>query len=98
VKIKSKFSITLFVKSGALHFPSMAQVKAGYWYFQSAYLDKYDIHYFWDGNTWIAYNGKKSITAKVQYARGDDQENLLGYFAWHLGADDVTDWTLLEAG
>jgi chitinase len=65
---------------------------------KGAYLDKYVIHYFWDGNTWIAYNGKKSITAKVQYARGDDQQNLLGYFAWHLGADDVTDWTLSEAG
>jgi chitinase len=35
VKIKSKFSLTLFVESGALHFPSMAQVKAGYWYFQT---------------------------------------------------------------
>jgi chitinase len=62
------------------------------------FLADFVVHYFCDGNTWIAYNGKKSITAKLQYARGDDQKNLLGYFAWHLGADDRKDWTLSNAG
>jgi chitinase len=62
------------------------------------FLAKFVVHCFRDGNTWIAYNGKKSITAKLQYARGDDQKNLLGYFAWHLGADDRNDWTLSKAG
>jgi chitinase len=59
------------------------------------YIENFVFDYFRDGNTWIAYNGKKSIIAKVQYAR---EKQLLGYFASHLGADDVSDWTLSEAG
>jgi chitinase len=64
------------------------------------FLPNYVVDYFRPGNTFIAFNDKDSITAKVQYAQevGEEKKKLLGYFAWHLGADDVTDWTLSEAG
>ncbi|KAK8523394.1 hypothetical protein V6N13_113338 [Hibiscus sabdariffa] len=46
-------------------------------------------NYCYAGTTWIGYDDTQSIGAKVSYAR---QNALLGYFAWHVGADD--NWTL----
>ncbi|GMH04473.1 hypothetical protein Nepgr_006312 [Nepenthes gracilis] len=42
-------------------------------------------NYCYSGTTWITYDDVQSITAKVSYAK---QQGLLGYFAWHVGADD----------
>ncbi|XP_038696656.1 class V chitinase-like [Tripterygium wilfordii] len=46
-------------------------------------------NYCYSGTTWIGYDDTQSISAKVSYAKG---KSLLGYFAWHVGADD--NWTL----
>ncbi|CAL9226116.1 unnamed protein product [Arabidopsis halleri] len=35
--------------------------------------------------TWIGYDDNQSIVTKVRYAK---QRGLLGYFSWHIGADD----------
>jgi chitinase len=50
-------------------------------------------HYCYAGKTWIGYEEKESITAKVQYAK---QAGLLGYFAWNVGADEKS--LLSQAG
>ncbi|OMO61789.1 hypothetical protein CCACVL1_23250 [Corchorus capsularis] len=50
-------------------------------------------NYCYCGTTWIGYDDVQSITAKVSYAQG---KALLGYFAWHVGAD--SGWTLSQAG
>ncbi|KAK8523396.1 hypothetical protein V6N13_113341 [Hibiscus sabdariffa] len=42
-------------------------------------------NYCYVGTTWIGYDDTQSIEAKVSYAK---QNALLGYFAWHVGADD----------
>ncbi|OMO90944.1 hypothetical protein COLO4_18759 [Corchorus olitorius] len=49
-------------------------------------------NYCYSGTTWIGYDDVQSITAKVSYAKG---KALLGYFAWHVGAD--SGWTLSQA-
>ncbi|GAB4832723.1 hypothetical protein Ancab_006741 [Ancistrocladus abbreviatus] len=41
--------------------------------------------YCYSGTTWITYDDTQSISTKVSYAK---QKGLLGYFAWHVGADD----------
>ncbi|EOA19071.1 hypothetical protein CARUB_v10007736mg [Capsella rubella] len=41
--------------------------------------------YCYSGTTWIGYDDYESIVTKVRYAK---QKGLLGYFSWHLGADD----------
>ncbi|XP_047962685.1 class V chitinase-like [Salvia hispanica] len=46
-------------------------------------------NYCYSGTTWISYDDIESIAAKVSYAK---QRGLLGYFAWHVGAD--SDWAL----
>ncbi|GMI89308.1 class V chitinase [Hibiscus trionum] len=46
-------------------------------------------NYCFKNTTWIGYDDTQSIKAKVSYAK---QNALLGYFAWHVGADD--NWTL----
>lgn len=45
--------------------------------------------YCYSGTTWIGYDDTQSISTKVAYAKG---KGLLGYFAWHVGADD--NWAL----
>lgn len=45
--------------------------------------------YCYSGTTWIGYDDTQSISTKVAYAKG---KGLLGYFAWHVGADD--NWVL----
>lgn len=40
--------------------------------------------YCFAGTTWIGYDDTRSISTKVTYAKG---KGLLGYFAWHVGAD-----------
>ncbi|KAB1211843.1 Chitotriosidase-1 [Morella rubra] len=40
--------------------------------------------YCYAGTTWIGYDDTQSISTKVTYAKG---KGLLGYFAWHVGAD-----------
>ncbi|KAK5817408.1 hypothetical protein PVK06_022332 [Gossypium arboreum] len=42
-------------------------------------------NYCYAGTTWIGYDDTESIRAKVSYVK---QNGLLGYFAWHVGADD----------
>ncbi|XVE71101.1 hypothetical protein DITRI_Ditri10aG0123500 [Diplodiscus trichospermus] len=49
-------------------------------------------NYCYSGTTWIGYDDTESITTKVSYAK---ENGLLGYFAWHVGADD--DWILSQA-
>ncbi|KAK5817409.1 hypothetical protein PVK06_022333 [Gossypium arboreum] len=49
-------------------------------------------NYCYAGTTWIGFDDTESITAKVSYCK---QKGLLGYFAWHVGADDG--WTLSRA-
>ncbi|XP_039054847.1 class V chitinase-like [Hibiscus syriacus] len=46
-------------------------------------------NYCFKGTTWIGYDDTQSIRAKVTYCK---QNTLLGYFAWHVGADD--NWIL----
>jgi chitinase len=41
--------------------------------------------YCYSGTTWIGYDDTNSIYTKVTYAKG---KGLLGYFAWHVGADN----------
>ncbi|CAH2078501.1 unnamed protein product [Thlaspi arvense] len=41
--------------------------------------------YCYAGTTWIGYDDNQSIVTKVRYAK---QRGLLGYFSWHVGADD----------
>ncbi|XVF20545.1 hypothetical protein REPUB_Repub12eG0009600 [Reevesia pubescens] len=50
-------------------------------------------NYCYSGTTWIGFDDTQSISAKVSYAK---ENGLLGYFAWHVGADD--NWTLSQAG
>lgn len=45
-------------------------------------------NYLYAGTTWIGYDGTQSISAKVSYAK---QKGLLGYFAWHVAADNNWD-------
>ncbi|XP_010434364.1 PREDICTED: chitotriosidase-1-like isoform X2 [Camelina sativa] len=41
--------------------------------------------YCYAGTTWIGYDDSQSIVTKVRYAK---EKGLLGYFSWHVGADD----------
>ncbi|KAL9249570.1 Class V chitinase-like protein [Drosera capensis] len=41
--------------------------------------------YCYSGTTWITYDDPQAISAKVGYVK---QARLIGYFAWHVGADD----------
>lgn len=50
-------------------------------------------NYLYAGTTWIGYDGTQSISAKVSYAK---QKGLLGYFAWHVAADN--NWDLSKQG
>ncbi|XP_050214976.1 class V chitinase-like [Mercurialis annua] len=45
--------------------------------------------YCYSGTTWIGYDDLQSISTKVSYAKS---KGLLGYFAWHVGAD--SNWML----
>ncbi|CAL1358857.1 unnamed protein product [Linum trigynum] len=45
--------------------------------------------YCYSGTTWIGYDDVQSVSTKVAYAK---RKGLLGYFAWHVGADD--NWAL----
>ncbi|CAI0394968.1 unnamed protein product [Linum tenue] len=49
--------------------------------------------YCYSGTTWIGYDDVRSVSAKVAYAKN---RGLLGYYVWHVGADD--NWTLSTAG
>ncbi|KAK7265127.1 hypothetical protein RJT34_32743 [Clitoria ternatea] len=60
---------------------------------RTVYNSTFVTDYCYSGTTWIGYDDTQSITAKVNYAKDKD---LLGYFAWHIGADD-TSWTLSKA-
>ncbi|XP_059455310.1 class V chitinase-like [Corylus avellana] len=50
----------------------------------------YVAQYWYVGTTWIGYDGKDIISSKVTYAK---QNELLGYFPWHVDSDD-SDWAL----
>ncbi|EOA16867.1 hypothetical protein CARUB_v10005092mg [Capsella rubella] len=41
--------------------------------------------YCYAGTTWIGFDDSQSIVTKVRYAK---ERGLLGYFSWHVGADD----------
>ncbi|KAA8522899.1 hypothetical protein F0562_009322 [Nyssa sinensis] len=45
--------------------------------------------YCYAGTTWIGYDGLQTIFTKVSYTK---KNRLLGYFAWHVAADD--NWAL----
>ncbi|KAL6221575.1 hypothetical protein ACLB2K_004971 [Fragaria x ananassa] len=60
--------------------------------FQTVYNATVVSNYCYNGTTWIGYDDTQSIGAKVSYAKG---KSLLGYFAWHTGADTTT-WTLSQ--
>ncbi|CAI0394964.1 unnamed protein product [Linum tenue] len=47
----------------------------------------------YSGTTWIGYDDVRSVSTKVAYA---NNKGLLGYYAWHVGADD--NWTLSITG
>ncbi|KAH7546213.1 class V chitinase [Ziziphus jujuba] len=47
--------------------------------------------YAYSGTTWIGYDDTQSVSTKVSYAKG---KGLLGYFAWHVGAD--SNWVLSQ--
>ncbi|KAL3535047.1 hypothetical protein ACH5RR_003508 [Cinchona calisaya] len=46
-------------------------------------------NYCYAGTTWIGYDDNQTVATKVSFAK---QNGLLGYFAWHIGADN--NWTL----
>ncbi|XP_057459323.1 class V chitinase-like [Actinidia eriantha] len=46
-------------------------------------------NYCYAGTTWIGFDGTQSVATKVSYAK---QKGLLGYFAWHVAADN--NWEL----
>ncbi|XP_047335037.1 class V chitinase-like [Impatiens glandulifera] len=50
------------------------------------YDPTYVTDYCYRGKTWFAYDGVPSVKSKVSYLKGLD---LRGYFAWHVGADDL---------
>ncbi|KAF3452985.1 hypothetical protein FNV43_RR03418 [Rhamnella rubrinervis] len=47
--------------------------------------------YTYSGTTWIGYDDTQSVSTKVTYAKS---KGLLGYFAWHVGAD--SNWALSQ--
>ncbi|KAF3452986.1 hypothetical protein FNV43_RR03419 [Rhamnella rubrinervis] len=47
--------------------------------------------YTYYGTTWIGYDDTQSVSTKVSYAKA---KGLLGYFAWHVGAD--SNWALSQ--
>ncbi|XP_052198923.1 class V chitinase-like [Diospyros lotus] len=49
-------------------------------------------NYCYSGTTWIGYDGTRTVSTKVSYAK---QKRLLGYFAWHVAADE--NWALSKA-
>ncbi|KDP35582.1 hypothetical protein JCGZ_09020 [Jatropha curcas] len=49
--------------------------------------------YCYNGTIWIGYDDTQSISTKVSYAKG---KGLLGYFSWHVGADN--NWALSTKG
>ncbi|XP_047335107.1 class V chitinase-like [Impatiens glandulifera] len=66
------------------------------YYFIKAFIGKnsattfydptYVTDYCYQGKTWFAYDGVPSVKSKVSYLKDLD---LRGYFAWHVGADDL---------
>ncbi|TKY54730.1 Acidic mammalian chitinase [Spatholobus suberectus] len=57
---------------------------------QTLYNATFVTDYCYSGTTWIGYDDTQSVTAKVNYAK---ENELAGYFAWQIGADDDS-WTL----
>ncbi|XP_042962915.1 class V chitinase-like [Carya illinoinensis] len=57
------------------------------------YNDTYSTNYCYAGVTWIGYDDLESVTNKVKYHARKEQQ-LLGYFAWHVGADN--NWSLSQ--
>lgn len=49
--------------------------------------------YAYSGTTWIGFDDTQTISTKVAYAK---EKGLLGYFAWHVGADN--NWALSQQG
>lgn len=47
--------------------------------------------YAYSGTTWIGFDDTQTISTKVAYAK---EKGLLGYFAWHVGADN--NWALSQ--
>ncbi|KAL5728796.1 chitinase [Ranunculus cassubicifolius] len=50
----------------------------------TVYNSTFVTDYCYAGTTWMGYDDTQSISTKVTYAKG---KALLGYFAWHVGAD-----------
>ncbi|KAJ7979635.1 Chitotriosidase-1 [Quillaja saponaria] len=59
---------------------------------QTVYNSTVVTNYCYSGTTWIGYDDTQSVSTKVTYAKG---KGLLGYFAWHVGADN--NWALSQA-
>ncbi|KAK7329972.1 hypothetical protein VNO77_24155 [Canavalia gladiata] len=57
---------------------------------QTVYNSTFVTDYCYSGTTWIGYDDTQSVTEKVNYAK---RNQLIGYFAWQIGADDSS-WTL----
>ncbi|GMN69181.1 hypothetical protein TIFTF001_038232 [Ficus carica] len=53
------------------------------------YNATYVVNYCVVGSTWIGFDDVEAVKVKVSYAK---QNNLLGYYAWHLANDD--NWEL----
>ncbi|XP_008242940.1 PREDICTED: chitotriosidase-1-like [Prunus mume] len=60
---------------------------------QTVYNATVVTNYCYSGTTWIGYDDTQSISAKVSYAKVT--KGLLGYFAWHVGADN-SNWALSQ--
>ena len=57
------------------------------------YNATYVVNYCVVGSTWIGFDDFEAVKDKISYAK---QNNLLGYYAWHLANDD--NWLLSLAG
>ncbi|KAB1211828.1 Chitinase-3-like protein 1 [Morella rubra] len=48
-------------------------------------------NYVYDKTTWISFDDRRAITNKIEKAK-EKQQELIGYFAWHVGFDN--NWSL----
>ncbi|KAG7945444.1 hypothetical protein I3843_15G151600 [Carya illinoinensis] len=64
----------------------------GYQNATTVFDETYLTNYCYAGTTWIGYDDLESIISKVTYSR--KEKGLLGYTAWHVGADD--NWSLSQ--
>lgn len=60
---------------------------------RALYNSSFVSNFCYSGTTWIGYDDRESISAKVTYAKN---RGILGYFAWKVEADDK--WALSRQG